>query len=103
MRISDICDAFGQDRETKDHIRERILLMARYSVVFRDGEFVSTNKILDKRTMHDETDEIRVSRSLKPIKVEALSQSYVSGKEIGITEETLEPIIKNAKTVLHEV
>jgi hypothetical protein len=77
MKISDVCDAFGQDRETKDNVRERLLLMARYGVVFRDGECVSTSKILDKRTEHDKTSEIRAklqSRSLKPITVEAVNR-----------------------------
>jgi hypothetical protein len=77
MKISDVCNAFGQDRETKDNVRERLLLMARYGVVFRDGEFVSISKILDKRTKHDKTREIRVnlhSRPLKPIMVEAVNR-----------------------------
>jgi hypothetical protein len=77
MKISDVCNAFGQDRETKDNVRERLLLMARYGVVFRDGEFVSTSKILDKRTEHDKTREIRAklqSRSPKPITVEAVNR-----------------------------
>jgi hypothetical protein len=77
MKVSDVCDAFGQDRETRDNVRERLLLMARYGVIFRDGEFVSSSKILDKRTKHDKISEMRAklqSRSLKPIAVEAVNR-----------------------------
>ena len=38
MKISEVCEAFGQDRETRDNVREKLLMMARYGLIFIDGE-----------------------------------------------------------------
>jgi len=69
MKISEVCEAFGQDRETRDNVREKLLMMARYGLIFIDGEYVSTRKILEKRTEYDRNVQAKpVPSTMKAIK-----------------------------------
>lgn len=43
-RIADVCDALGKDKEMRNKIREKILMMSRYGIIFRDGDYVATRK-----------------------------------------------------------
>jgi len=106
VKISDVFDAFGQDGKTRNDVKEKLMMMARFGIVFINDEFVSTSKILDKKNEHDKTSEKRAKlqgKMPKPIMVEALNHTRILKKETRITNDTLEPIIKNAKTILHEV
>ena len=106
VKISDVFDAFGQDGKTRNDVKEKLMMMARFGIVFINDEFVSTSKILDKKTEHDKKSEKRAKlqgKMPKPIMVEALNHTRILKKETRITNDTLEPIIKNAKTILHEV
>ena len=73
MKISEVCEALGQNREMKDDIREKLLLMARYGIIFKDGEYVSTSKIFEKRTEHD----MNIQGKLKPITMDGVERARV--------------------------
>ena len=45
IRVREVVDALGKDKETKQAIKERISMMARFGIVAVDGDFVAVRTL----------------------------------------------------------